>query len=699
MFRPNRTQSRISIARAAHFAWLVAVAGASVWAAPAPPLEEITVTGRRDGVTTIPDLDAARAAAREIAGGVSVLDAAEFRVGRAATPEDALQHAPGVFVASRFGAEESRLSIRGSGLQRTFHGRGIMFLQDGVPLNLADGGGDFQAMEPLAAQYVEVFRGANALRYGSTTLGGAVNFVSPSGRSGTSEARLEGGSFGYQRLFGSLAAAGERVDAFVSGSHYAREGFQRHSEQSTQRLMANVGFRTGESLEQRVYLAAVRTDSELPGSLTRDELRAGDVRRAAPGNVTGDNKRDFDLYRLAYRLAWAPTDAGELGFSAFYSAKELFHPIFQVLEQDSDDAGVDLRWSQAAPFARTTDALVLGVRAVRGETRDDRFVNVGGQRGARTDQSDQRADHVTAYGEYRLVPVPDWAVIAGLQYVTAERRFDDLCHAGTAVVCTGADASFDQRYAAWVPRIGVLRDLTGLQLFANLSRQYEPPSFGELSGGPGVDLLDAQEGTTIEIGGRGRWEGRVALDWDVALYWMDLENELLALQVAPNTFRTINADDTRHRGVELGVAATFTPRWHGRLTWQYNDFRYRNDATYGDNHIAGVPEQVARGELTWQPFGETSYVTAIASAASSSWVDHVNRVEAPGYAVWSLRAGGAVSPALSVFVEARNLTDKVYAATHGVVGDATLLQFGQPQRLFNPGDGRAFYAGVTWRPR
>jgi iron complex outermembrane receptor protein len=675
------------------------VGGAIAAPAGSATLEEVRVIGLRQSVSTAPTLDEARAAAREIAGGTSVLDAERYRAGRAATPEDALQNAPGVFVASRFGAEESRMSIRGSGLQRTFHGRGIMFLQDGMPLNLADGGGDFQAMEPLAARYVEVFRGANALRYGSTTLGGAVNFVSPSGRDAANELRVEGGSFGYRRAFGSLAGAGERLDGYLAASSYDRDGFQDHSEQSTWRAFGNVGQRLSDALEHRLYFAYVDTDSELPGSLTERELRSGDVRVAAPGSVLGDNKRDFDLQRVAYKLNWLPGDQSAVQFSTFYSAKDLFHPIFQVLEQDSEDYGADLRWSLAAPFGRDSDALVLGTRAVRGETRDDRFVNVGGERGARTDQSDQTADHVTAYGEYRLGFAERWAAIASMQYVAAYREFEDLCFETTTPACAGPDRSFDRTYSDWVPRLGVLHDLTDdVQLFANVSRQFEPPSFGELSGGPGVTLLDAQKGTTWEVGSRGRFQGAVPVEWDVAVYWMDLDNELLALQIAPDTFATVNADETRHRGLELGVAAEFGPHWQGRLTYQRNDFRYVDDPVYGDNHIAGVPEDAVRGELTWQPFGDRSYITAIVTAASSSWVDHLNQVDAPGYAVYSLRAGADITPSLSVFVEGRNLGDKVYAATHGVVGDATLLQFGQPQRLFNPGDGRAVYAGFTWRP-
>jgi outer membrane receptor protein involved in Fe transport len=86
----------------------------------------------------------------ERAGGTSLVDGDAYRDGRVSTLTDALGYAPGVFVQSRFGAEEARVSIRGSGLQRTYHGRGLEVLQDGSPLNLADGAFDMQAIEPLA---------------------------------------------------------------------------------------------------------------------------------------------------------------------------------------------------------------------------------------------------------------------------------------------------------------------------------------------------------------------------------------------------------------------------------------------------------------------------------------------------------------------------------------------------------------------
>jgi iron complex outermembrane receptor protein len=101
---------------------------------------------------------AARAELSATPGGTSLITRDELARGRTSTWRDALGTLPGVVVQSRFGAEESRLSLRGSGIQRTFHLRGIVLLQDGQPLNQADGGGDFQAVDPGLADHLIVRR-------------------------------------------------------------------------------------------------------------------------------------------------------------------------------------------------------------------------------------------------------------------------------------------------------------------------------------------------------------------------------------------------------------------------------------------------------------------------------------------------------------------------------------------------------------
>src|SRR5690606_1363234 len=148
-----------------------------------PPvrLAPIEVTASSPGALTVPGLDADRAELALTPGGAEVVAADRYLTGRASTLADTFHLSPGVVAQPRFGSDEARLSIRGSGLQRTFHGRGIRVLQDGVPVNLADGGFDMQSLEPVAASHINIWRGGNALAAGSSTLGGAIDYVSHNG--------------------------------------------------------------------------------------------------------------------------------------------------------------------------------------------------------------------------------------------------------------------------------------------------------------------------------------------------------------------------------------------------------------------------------------------------------------------------------------------------------------------------------------
>jgi len=57
---------------------------------------------------------------------------------------------------------------------------------------------DLFEIDPTAYRYVEVYKGANALRYAANSLGGAINFVMPTGYDALRfDGRIDAGSFGY----------------------------------------------------------------------------------------------------------------------------------------------------------------------------------------------------------------------------------------------------------------------------------------------------------------------------------------------------------------------------------------------------------------------------------------------------------------------------------------------------------------------
>lgn len=165
-------------------------------------LPPVTVEGSKEAPERTRSESQARKEIQRTPGGVVLISSQEIKETLATALQDVLDFVPGIMVRPRFGniADESQISIRGSGLRNNYHLRGLTLLLDGFPLNNADGFGDFEAAELLATKRIEVYKGANALRFGVNTLGGAINLETHTGEDNRPfEMRSEGGSFGFMK--------------------------------------------------------------------------------------------------------------------------------------------------------------------------------------------------------------------------------------------------------------------------------------------------------------------------------------------------------------------------------------------------------------------------------------------------------------------------------------------------------------------
>src|SRR5690606_17743288 len=154
-------------------------------------LEAVRVSGTRD-----PN-EAERAL---VPGGVSLLDGEAFYQRPVNNMSDALRYVPGLWTESGTGGYAVYFSSRGSNLDATgYDGNGMKLFQDDLPVTTADGNNHNRALDPVAARHVVVARGANALTYGASTLGGAVDFTSPTARNSPgSQLFLAAGSHGLR---------------------------------------------------------------------------------------------------------------------------------------------------------------------------------------------------------------------------------------------------------------------------------------------------------------------------------------------------------------------------------------------------------------------------------------------------------------------------------------------------------------------
>jgi iron complex outermembrane recepter protein len=658
------------------------------------PLSPLLVEGRKETESlTAPTVQASRDEVEKTPGGVEVVDAERFLQGRANTMADTFFLSPGVVAQPRFGSDEARLSIRGSGMQRTFHGRGIRLLQDGVPLNLADGGFDMQSVDPLAVDYITILRGGNALAMGASTLGGAIDYHSSTGRTSPGGSmRLEAGSFDYLRARVETGVRKGDLDGYFSLSEHYQQGFRDHSEQNNQRLFGNLGWRIADNAETRVYLTAVRSRSEMPGSLTKAEMDADPAQAdtSAFGAVLFDNRRDYELYRIASKTTIRNgTDTFDI--IAAFANKDLDHPITPfvgVIDQLSNDVvfgGVYTRESELWGHANRFKA---GATFSYGATDNATFANVSGSRGALTSDADQTATNIEGFVENQWEIGRGLTAVLGATAASNQRENDQNL---------GAAPSYDRSYENISPKVGLVWERDGLQIFGNISGSYEPPSFSETNGA--LTPNEAQTATTFEIGTRG---AHANFRWDATLYASEVKDEFLALVDAFGVpLGTTNADKTIHQGVELfgevdllGRDLESTPdhRLFARGAWTYGRFEFDDDAVFGDNTIAGLPPHLIRGELMWENKEGYYAGPTIEWVPVKSYVDHANTLSADPFALLGFKVGRRMDSGFSWFIEAKNLTDETYAATTGVIADAG----GVDSRAFLPGDGRSVFAGVEW---
>ena len=203
-------------------------------------------------------------------GGAELVPQKTIEDSRAANLKDVLDFVPGVLIRPRFGAaDESQFSIRGSGLRNNFHLRGINVLIDGFPYGNADGFSDFESIELLNTRYIEVFKGANALRFGGNTMGGAINLVSKTGSTaGLIESRVEGGSYGFFKGYLATGQVYGPLDLYASFSDTELQGYREHGEQTRYRAFGTAGYTFPGGTTLRFDLGFVAQREQLPGALT-----------------------------------------------------------------------------------------------------------------------------------------------------------------------------------------------------------------------------------------------------------------------------------------------------------------------------------------------------------------------------------------------------------------------------------------------
>ncbi len=318
-------------------------------------------------------------------------------------------------------------------------------------------------------------------------------------------------------------------------------------------------------------------------------------------------------------------------------------------------------------IAGYANRLVAGVDLHDGTIDTRQYVNTGGKKGALTANSDDSAKNFTAYIEDSLFVMPNVALVAGTQFLHATRDRDDN-------FLSNGDQSGSTEFNLWSPKVGLLWDVDrSWQVFANVSRSAEVPSFGEgvsapaFLGLPSIPFtqIKAQRATTYEIGTRGQ---RPDYSWDLAAYRAEIDDELMCFYSAFGNCNVTNADKTVHQGLEIGfgvaiiksiVATGPSPdKLWLQTAYTLNDFHFDDDANFGDNELPGAPRHYLRAELLYKHPSGVYFGPNIEWVPEAYYVDSANTVETEAYAIWGAKLGFDNGGPVTAYIEGRNIVGR-----------------------------------------
>ncbi|PTU75165.1 TonB-dependent receptor family protein [Pseudomonas mangrovi] len=592
---------------------------------------------------------------------------------------------PGVLPQSRYNlAQGLRLSVRGFGSRASFGVRGLRVLVDGVPLTMPDGQTELDGLDPALIERIEVIRGPASMLYGNAAGGVLLIETREPGAEPSVRLDVTGGELGQRRLGAQASIGSGPFSGLLAVSGNEQDGYREHASARTRTVTGKLGW-DGAPGRLRLSLNVIDNQAEDPGALTAAELKVSRS-QAAPRNLSYAADESIRQQRLG--LSW---EADSYQLRAHAGRREFDNRLpFTPGGQTSFDRRFGgfggHSWFDHQGFG-LDQRLTLGAELEAQRDQRSRHDNLFGARGARTLHQQEQARSAGAFLQNELNLGERWSASVGvrqdhLRLEVDDRRLDDGDQSGSRTLD-------ETHYSA---ALGYRLD-PHQQLYARLASSFESPTINELAnpaGGGFNPALGAAQALNREVGIKGEWP---ALRYELALFRIDLEDELVPYSVAGQPGRTYyrNAGRSRREGVELGLHWQIDPHWRLSGAWSYSDFRFRDyqasGQDYSGNALAGVPRQRLFGELAYEQ--SRWYAAANVDARSHAYAEDANRVRVAGNALVNLRLGMRIDAGgqrLEPWIGIDNLFGREHFDNLRL-NDAN-------GRFFEPGPGRTLLAGV-----
>lgn len=650
-------------------------------------LEPVVVTATRSA-TPLTDVPAA----------VSVVEQSDIQLGQPTiTLDEALNRVPGLFPQNNFNfSQDQRLSIRGFGTRAAFGIREIKLIVDGLPETSPDGQTEIDTLDLGSVRRIEVLRGPASSLYGNAS-GGVINIITEDGPSRPFlETRLMGGYFGMQKYQTKTGGQFGKLNYFFNTSYFTIDGFRDRSR--SQNVIFNGKLRY--TINERADLTTLLNFTDAPladdaGGLTLAQVKQN-RRQARDTNITfgaGERLRQGKL-GFVYRHEVLP--GHELTVTQYSLFRQFVGklPIAPRLGSgivvfDRFGIGGGVKYGIETRIAGFRNRLIVGVDTQYQIDNRRRFDNENANRGALRFHQDEEVTSVGPFLRDEFYLRDNLQLSFGLRYDSVEFSVDDR-------FLSDGDDSGGRTMDQLSPMGGILYSpWSFLHLYANVSTAFQVPTTTEFAnpneGGGFNPDIEPQKAINYEVGLRGTvWE---KLSYDVALFWIVIDDELIQFEGPSGRSFFRNAGRSTRRGAEFHFDYPILPQLVWSLAYSYIDASFDRYTTpagrFNDNDEPGIPANQLFTELLY--FHSSGLYGAFNILfIDEFFADDANTTRNDAYTVLNLRFGydtylGNIR--FSPFIGLNNITDEHY---NGLVRlNAAAGRFFEPAPDFNVYGGLA----------
>lgn len=521
--------------------------------------------------------------------------------------QEAVSTTPGVHAIDTDGQGAlPRIGIRGLNPDMS---KKVLLLEDGVPINLGPYTDPAAYYTPTLdrMQRVEILKGSSSLRYGPSTIGGTVNYVTKDPKDVQNSYTFMGGS---RELMGVMLEGAQTLNnsaASVTLGHRTGEGNRKNNDFNITDVVVKYGMALNESHYVGAKFGYFQNDLGATYlGLTEDMYRADAYQNPAEHDRLFIQRIAFDLNHL-----WSISDRAELKTLVYSNTTERdwWRENFTLINGNTavqmsgttsgrlrtfQNLGVDSRLTWNNTLFGQENRTEFGIRIHEERMNNQRVdgATATARSGTIRDDDLRLASAQAAYllntikiGEFKLTPG------VRVESYKQERNIYRISNADLNQANSTNNTEI-------MPGFGAVYHITSdMSTFFGVHRGFSPPRVQDAIDDTGSTIeLDAERSVNMELGIRKQSQD---MSFDLAVFQLDFDNQLIqASEAGGATAQLTNAGKSLHQGLEGGGEITLVGPLYLGASWTYvhtaklNSQRVIGGEDRNGNRLPYAPENV-----------------------------------------------------------------------------------------------------------